>query len=115
MHRPIAAIALVLALAGCDTGLEGNVPLQEAEHGAPLPLVAEVHARPEAPAGEVIMDGRLWVPWGRPAEQDDGGLRSVGSSHGATVFARAWDRAPYDALFLRTDAGAWQGYAPVIR
>lgn len=108
------ALAALLALAGCrDMGLAGNGPLERAEQMAPAELVTAVHA-PTAGDAEVVMDGRLWVPWGVPTAGDALDLRPVGSAHGVTVYARYWDRSPYDEIFTRDDAGDWQGHAPVI-
>ena len=107
-------VPLAFLLAGCaDMGVGPIVALEEAERLPPTELVAAVHAAPAAPDPEIIVAGRLWVPWGRPAELAPGELRSVGSFHGTTVYAWAWDRAPFDALFTRHD-GEWQGYASVI-
>lgn len=114
-RAPLLALAALLAATGCrDMGLSGNLPLDEAERMAPPALVAAVFARAPAEAEEIIIDGRLWVPWGLPAEMDADDLRPVGSTHGITVYARAWDRSPYDALFAPHDRAGWQGYAPVI-
>jgi hypothetical protein len=113
MKRVFIAL-LTLALPACGgIGLDGAPPLEEAEQNPPPELVATAHALPPAADAEIIVDGRLWVPWGLPVAMDAGALRSVGSAHGMTVYARAWDRSPLDALFARQDGG-WQGYAPVI-
>lgn len=110
-----AALAVPLVLAGCqDLGLEGNHPVQEAAQAAPSELVVAVRARPDAEVATVIVDGRLWVPWGRPEPLDPDGLRPVGSYQGATLYVRSWDRSPFDAVFAETVAGEWQGHAPVI-
>lgn len=117
MKRASTAIVLatIVALTGCrDMGLEGNVPLQEAEQMAPPDLVAAVHGPAQDTAEPVILDGRTWVPWGEPQAMSAGALRPVGSVHGTTVYVRSWDRSPYDALFTATGDGAWQGHAPVI-
>lgn len=109
------ALAIVVALAGCkDMGLEGNIPLQEAEQMAPPDLVAAVHAPVREAPEPAILDGRVWVPWGLPRYMDAGDLRPVGSVHGVTLYTYSWDRAPYDALFSTTGLGEWQGHAPVI-
>ncbi len=113
MKRALVAL-LTLALPACGSiGLDQVRPLEEATHAPPPELVAEVHALPPTADAEVIVDGRLWVPWGAPTEMDAAELRSVGSAHGMTVYARAWDRSPLDELFARHD-GEWQRYAPVI-
>lgn len=110
-----AALAIPLVLAGCqDLGLEDNLPLQVAEHAAPSELVTAVHARATAEGEPVIVDGRLWVPWGRPEPLDPDRLRPVGSFQGETLYVRAWDRSPFDHVFAETVAGRWQGHAPVI-
>lgn len=111
----IAAFALVTALAGCqDAGLEGNVPLEEAMNRPPSDLVAAVHAPAPTADGQLVVDGRLWVPTGTPLDLDAAGLRAVGSASGRTVHARTWDRPPYDALFTPVAPDAWQEWAPVI-
>lgn len=113
MKRASAVLTLAV-LAGCtDLGLEGNVPLEQARHAPPAELVAAVHGQAADAAEGVVMAGRLWVPWGLPVAGDRLELRPVGSVHGVTLHARAWDRPPFDALFAR-EAGEWQGHAPVI-
>lgn len=102
----LAVVAVTVgATAGCkDLGLDGNVPLAEARAREPSPLVAAVMAPPEDAGTRVIVDGRLWVPWGRPftlGPAESGQLRAVGSGAGETVYARAWDRPPYGTLFIR--------------
>lgn len=115
MTRVSALVLAALLLTGCsDMGLDaGPIPLEEARQAPPHDLVAAVHARP-ADAGEtLVVDGRLWVPWGLPTAYEREALRSVGSAHGTTVYAHSWDRSPFDALFVPA-AGTWQGYAAVI-
>ena len=114
MTRASTILMIALLATGCSTGLEGNIPLDEAEHMAPAELVTAVHAPAGVEPAEVVMDARLWVPWGAPLDAGVTELRSVGSTHGVTLLARGWDRAPYDALFTQVDAGHWQEYAPVI-
>lgn len=113
--KRLSPVALALFLAGCgaDMGVGGTIALDTAERIAPSELVAAVHALPPDADREIIVDGRLWLPWGRPVELGAAGLRPVASAHGTTVYARGWDRSPYDALLTRHDGG-WQGYAPVI-
>ena len=112
MKRALAVLTLT-ALAGCtDLGLEGNVPLEEARHAPLSELVAAVHGQPDADEA-LVMAGQLWVPWGLPVPGDRLELRPIGSVRGVTLHARAWDRAPFDALFA-PEAGEWQGHAPVI-
>lgn len=113
-RAPAAALATLLVLAGCtDLGLEGNIPLEEARHEPPADLVAAVHGRASAEDGDVVMAGRLWVPWGLPVDGELMDLRPVGSVHGVTLYARSWDRPPFDALFARQGV-QWQGHAPVF-
>ena len=107
----IAALGLVVGgTAGCrDMGLEGNLPLAEAEQRQTSELVATVMQPTDASAPRLVVDGRLWVAAGLPARMAEADLRAVGSADGRTVYARAWDAAPYDALFVRsadTTAGA---------
>ena len=114
MKRVSTIALLTLVLPACaNLGLDELAPLDEAEHMAPSELVATVHAVPPSADREIVVDGRLWVPWGMPAEMDPAELRPVGSAHGTTVYAHAWDRSPYDALFVPQD-GEWQRHAPVI-
>lgn len=114
MKRAAAIVLLSLVLPACgNLGLDGAPPLQEAEHAPPPDLAAAVHARHANPDDQVVVDGRLWVPWGLAPRIDADQLRSVGSASGQTVYAQSWDRSPYDELFTRTD-GEWQRYAPVI-
>lgn len=115
MTRASTILLAALLLSGCSNmGLDaGPIPLEEARHAPPPELVAAVHAEPAEADETLVMGGRLWVPWGRPATYERTALRPVGSTHGVTVYAHAWDRSPLDALFV--PAGEkWQGYAVVI-
>lgn len=127
----IAAAVVILALGGCrDLGLDGNVPEEQSRTQAPPDLVRDVIPPPAETITRLVVDGRLWIPTGRPAHYSSGRLRPVGSAAGQTVYARAWDERPYVALFTRAtirasedaatareamDAGTeqWQEYAPV--
>ena len=114
MKRALTPLLAGLLAAGCGyVGLEGAPPLDEARQMRPTDLVAAVHAEPAGGDAELVMAGRLWVPWGRPMDMAGTGIRPVGSTHGTTVYAYSWDRAPFDALFVPAD-DAWQGYAPII-
>lgn len=104
-----------LAVVGCQNmGLDYAGPAEEAEVRPPFDLVASTTA-PAAAAEErgLIMDGRMWVPSGRPLDRAEEGIRPVGSADGTTVYARGWDEAPYDELFAEGDEG-WRSYRPVI-
>lgn len=115
MTRSLVILSSAFLLAGCSNmGLdEGPIPLEEAMHAPPTELVVAVHSVPADADAEIVMDGRLWVPWGLPSERDRATLRPVGSTHGVTVFAYSWDRSPFDAVFTPGDDG-WQGHAPII-
>lgn len=102
-RNTIAALGLVAAAtAGCmDMGLEGNIPLEEAQARETSELVAAVRRPTGAAPIRFIVDGRLWVPSGLPLTLAMSELRAVGSGDGQTVYARHWDQAPFDALFVR--------------
>jgi hypothetical protein len=128
----IIVTGLVLALGGCrDLGLPGNVPEEQSRTQPPPDLVREVTTLPDDTPGRLVVDGRLWVPTGRPTALTGGQLRPVGSAAGQTVYARAWDDRPYRAIFTAVDMPAaadaatardamaagqehWQEYAPVL-
>jgi hypothetical protein len=128
----IVVAVLALALGGCrDLGLPGNVPEEESRSQPPPDLVRDVMPRVGEPPVRLVVDGRLWVPSGRPAPHGPDALRPVGSAAGQTVYARVWDERPYRAIFTQVempalelaatpreamDAGLdhWQEYAPVI-
>lgn len=115
MKRLLTPLLAGLLASGCgQLGLDGVPPLDVAAHAAPGDLVAAVHAPPADTGEEMVVDGRLWVPWGTQLEMNAASLRPVGSTHGVTVYARAWDRAPFDAVFAGSGSGWWQAYAPVI-
>lgn len=123
------ALLGVLAAVGCENmGLDYAGPAEEARHRSPPELVAAVMHTDTASQEKLIVGGRAWTPSGGPQALDEAGLRPVGSSHGQTVYARGWDRPPYDQLFVRLDeetrSGAgladraqrneWQRYLPVV-
>lgn len=107
MKRMAMATLALLAgtMVGCkDMGLDGNIPLSEAESRPPAELVA-MTMQPTAPtAAPLVVDGRLWVHSGLPFAMDPADVRAIGSAAGTTVYARTWDRSPYDALFVRQDS-----------
>lgn len=98
----IAVLGLVVgSVTGCiDMGLDGNIPLEEAEDRPPLDLVAAVYNPTESVSQRVIVDGRLWIPSGLPLTVARTDLRAVGTADGRTVYARSWDRPPYGALVM---------------
>lgn len=110
------AVLGAVALAGCQNmGLEYAGPEGDAVVAPPTALVAAVHPRTAAgDRQQLIVDGRNWVPSGRPLALSESDLSPVGSAGGHTVYARSWDDAPYDALFTRTDGSTWVSYLPVI-
>ncbi len=122
--------AALLAVACRDLGLPGNIPEEQARRAPPPELVAEVIGPAPEEVTRLVVDGRLWVPQGRPAPRDPGELRPVGATAGMTVYARAWDERPFRAVFTRAPITApdeaptakaamearrehWQEYAPV--
>lgn len=109
----IGALGLVVGMtAGCrDMGLEGNLPLAEAEQRQTSALVAAVMQPADAAAPRLVVDGRLWVASGQPTTMNQADLRAVGSADGRTVYARGWDASPYDALFVRAEEPAAPGGA----
>lgn len=128
----IFLFGLTFLLTGCrDLGLPGNVPEQESRTAAPPDLVAQVMARADRDEAQLVVDGRLWAPQGRPFTRGAGDLKPIGATAGQTVYARAWDERPYRAIFTRVEQPAaeaattvraamdarlehWQEYAPVI-
>lgn len=125
--RTTALLAFALAFAGCkEMGINGDWASMEAPDDRPsTDLVTAGMQRVETAQPRLIMDGKLWLPSGYPLDVSDGDLRAVGTANGATVYARAWDRPPYDDLFTQVPAQAteplgqldgvqWQSYAPVM-
>lgn len=99
-----------LTLVGCENmGLDYAGTGEEGRNRSPSDLVSAVHRAAPAARQPVIANGRRWVPAGEPITLDAAELRSVGSSAGQTVYARRWDDAPFDMLFIRTQA---DGTAP---
>lgn len=131
MKRTLAlALASAATLSACkDMGLGVNIPVEEAATRPQSALVAAVHAPPATPMRALVIDGRRWVPAGFPMGLDDADVRPVGAADGMTVYARRWDRPPYDALFTPAPSGVaavattsleamvqprrWVAYAPV--
>ncbi len=132
MNRtPALVVALAAAsLAACkDVGLDTNIPVEEAATRPQSDLVAAVHAPPQPSVQPMVIDGRRWVASGFPLALDEDELQAIGAVNGATVYARKWDRPPYDAVFTLAppsvaSAGTtrleetvqprrWLSYAPV--
>lgn len=119
-----------LVLVGCENmGLDYAGPADEAGIAPPSELVAAGYGPSTASrAGRLIVDGRLWMPSEIPPALDEENVRAVGSANGQTVYARSWDRAPYDRLFTRlaepaptgpavfgiAEGAAWRSHLPVI-
>lgn len=115
----IQTIALIglLTLAGCrNMGLDYAGPEDEAVTADPTELVAAVHARAaEEERRPLIVEGKKWVPSGRPLMLNEDEVTPVGSAGGRTVYARSWDDSPYEALFARGEDGTeWRTYLPVL-
>lgn len=117
----VLALTMAATTACRDMGLDGNVPLDQAENKAPRPLVEAVTQRGQDTGPRLVVDGRLWVPSGEPQDLDNDDLRAVGSGDGHTVYARPWDRPPFDAIFVQIqpdlegfgDPRQWQQLEPV--
>lgn len=102
-------LALALATSACrDMGLRGNVPLAEAETRA---FRYSVYAAGEPGVGEIEVAGRTWIGQGVAQELPAQLLTPVPEV--AQVHALAWDRPPYDRLYLRQEDGNWLPLAPV--
>lgn len=110
----LSALALVV-LTGCrDVGLQGNVPLAEAEHKPLLPLQAEVYPAPEPGHAGVMLDGTRWIDAGLPVEAPARDMREVGQGHGHPLYALRWDEPPFDHIYARMADGRWQRHDPVL-
>lgn len=114
--KRITMVALAIAAGATtacrDLGLEGNIPLEEARDREPSALVAAVMRPTEVVAQRIVVDGRLWVPSGQPITAGAEDLQPVGSADGTTVYARRWDRPPYDAVFIRLAPAGAPGRPP---
>lgn len=126
----IGVIGVALLATGCaDLGLEGNIPAEQSRTMPPPELVTAVMPPTADDAVRLVVDGRLWVPAGQPATRAAAELRPVGSAAGRTVYARAWDDRPFNAIFTRVEGARpeaatsvraamvadrqhWQEYAP---
>jgi hypothetical protein len=130
---PVVCMAAAFLVVGCkDLGLPGNLPAEESRTMPPPELVAQVIPQERDTGPDLIMDGRLWVPTGRPFSLTaTTRLRPIGSAAGRTVYAREWDEPPYSAIFARVETPTpdeaaspreamaygrehWQEYAPAL-
>lgn len=112
----IGLLGLVAVVVGCENlGLDYAGPAEDARQQPPTDLVAAViQPVPADDRQDLIVDGRLWVPAGRPLPLDEQDLRPIGSASGQTIHARTWDRPPYDELFTPiADDRRWRSYRPV--
>ncbi len=113
------ASTATLSLGACkDVGLKGNVPLAQAEHAPPTPLVQQTDlAQHRLPAGTPVaieLDSTTWTVDGTAVALADGDVRSVGSAGGQAVYALRWDDPPFDMLLTRLPDGQYQKYTEVV-
>lgn len=112
--RIVLPALAVLGLASCrDLGLEGNLPLAEAEHKELRPLTAQAHPASEAGHAGVMLNGTRWVDAGLPEAIPARDMRVIGQGHGHPLYALRWDDAPYDRIYALRSDGRWQPHNPI--
>ncbi|MEJ2216658.1 MAG: hypothetical protein P8099_08580 [Gemmatimonadota bacterium] len=110
--RALAVLA-VIVLAGCkDVGLNGNIPLAQAQFKPLKPLLANDY--PPATPGHAgpVFEGTHWPEAGMPVRIPAQDLVQVDSANDQVLYALRWDRPPYDRLYTRVAQG-WQPHLPV--
>lgn len=113
--RIVLSALTIMALTGCrDVGLQGNIPLADAEHKPLLPLQAEVFPAREAGHAGVMLDGTRWIDAGLPVEAPARDMREVGAGHGHPLYALRWDEPPFDHIYAHMADGRWQRHDPVL-
>ena len=114
--RPVAVTMAVLALAGCkDSGLPGkNLPLQLAEH-KPLPYPVYSYPQGQLQVGAIEVAGRDWLTVQVEERIPDALMVALPTGDGPTVYALAWDDAPYDRLYHQLAAGRYRRRVQIPR
>jgi hypothetical protein len=102
--------AMTLALGACrDSGLpDRNLPISEAEN-RPFRYAVYDAAAPAVAAQSVIQaDSARWMIAGGAEPIRAALMTPVAAEGGAQVFAPAWERAPYDRLWIQVGDGMYK-------
>jgi hypothetical protein len=110
--RTGAVLVAAVSLAACrDVGLDGNIPLAEAENRQFRYNVYQMAEGPDH-AGVVVRIGdRRWMRAGPPQSIPAALLTPIAEVDGRSIHALAWDRPPYTTLYARTEDGRWIPHA----
>lgn len=112
--RVTALLIATMTLAGCrDLGLQGNIPLAEAENRQYR--YATYEPSDEATRGPRLLpfESRMWITSADIEPIPDRLLRAVGEAAGTTLYAPVWSETPYVLLFARAEPGRWHPVNPM--
>ena len=117
--RTALAAAAILGLTGCNDipFASEPLPLDVAANQVPLPLVEQTAriAPAEGEADAIRLEDTTWVPTATEYALADAQVRPVGDAEGATVYAFAWDDAPFGRLLVRSGEGSYRELVAVRR
>ncbi len=112
--RGTAALLLVGAVLGCrDVGLQGNIPLQEAENRQYRYATYEMTEAAGHGANVVRFDARNWMASAVLERIPERLLRPVGDADGTPVFAPVWTEPPYASIYAPAGRGHWHTLRPI--
>lgn len=114
---PVAVAAVVLG--ACEPAKYQLMPLEEAMHRMPSPLVAQVHGPaepiPGVPQGPVRVGDRFWQSVGIVPALPNDFVRPVATVDGLMFHSFAWDEQPFDRLLVASPGapGVWLEFLEV--
>jgi hypothetical protein len=112
--RATAILVATIAMASCrDLGLQGNIPLAEAENRQFRYSTYELSDDAARGARMLPFEARNWIASAAVEVIPDRLLREVGEAAGTTLYAPVWAETPYVRLYARAEPGRWHPILPV--
>jgi hypothetical protein len=108
----LVAVA-AMTLGACEPKKYQLMPLEEAMHRVPTPLVAQLYGPtppvPGVPEGPVRVGQAYWQATGTVFQLPNDFVRPVATLNGIMFHSLAWDQEPFDRLFVPApgSAGSW--------
>ena len=112
--RVTSILVATMAFSGCrDLGLEGNIPLPEAQNRQFRYSTYESSDEATHGARMLPFESRMWIASADIEPIPDRLLREVGEAAGTTLYAPVWTETPYALLYARAEPGRWHPIHPM--
>ena len=114
IRMTVLLLAAIVPQSACrDLGLDGNVPLNEAENRRYRYSTYESSEAVGEPGRTLPFNGRNWMASADVEPIPEGILREVGSASGTTLYAPVWEEPPFPHLYSFARPGLYHPVKPV--